>query len=295
MNVLDLRGPAFLLLYLGLLAAAIVAALLVRWWLRGPGGDVAGRAPELHPFEVAYLAGGPKAVADAAIAGLVHRGNLAVDASIGRILPSGPPPVGSTPLERAVYEAVQSNGGRVGPVRKAVLETARGTSGRLESMGLAVDASQALRVRVAPALVIIALFALGVAKVLVGLDRNRPVGFLIFLCAVTLIASIVFIAIPPRRTRLGTRVLDRLKRQNAALRTTASRAPNTLANDDLAMAFALFGIGAFTFGPMSDLRRAMAPPASGGSGCGGSSSSGCGSGSGGGGGGGCGGCGGGGD
>src|SRR5688500_12709245 len=123
MNVLDWRGPEFLVLYLGLFAVAVIAALVLRFRLRGPGGELPpGQIPAaLHPLEVAYLAGGSRQVSDAAIALLVQRGSLAVDINDrSRLVASSLAPAGVTPLEREVFRAVGTHGGKVGPVRKAV-------------------------------------------------------------------------------------------------------------------------------------------------------------------------------
>lgn len=277
MNVLDWRGPEFLQLYAVLLALAVLGAFAVRWRVRQPGDDLpAGRLPELHPLEVAYLAGGSKAVTDVAIAALVHRGSLGVDRKRARLLASSLPPQDVTPLEESVYQAVVTEGGRVGPVRRTVRDVTHTVSSRLQVLGLVPTGRQALNARMYPALIFLALLTLGVLKIVLGAHRHRSVGFLVLLCFVTLVVAIPFAAHAPLRTRRGSRLLGQLRARNAALRTTALRASGGLAAPDLTMAFALFGAGAFATGPMDDLRRTLAPPHSGGSGCG--STSGCGSG-----------------
>jgi uncharacterized protein (TIGR04222 family) len=277
MNVLDLRGPEFLRFYLAVLAVVLVAAGVLRRSLRHPGGDLPpGRRPQLHPLEVAYLSGGARGIIDAAIAGLVQRRHLGVD-KIRRTLTVGMAPDRATPLEEAVWEAVDAKAGNVSQVRRAVSDMTRSATSRLQSLGLVVTDSQAAGARLLPALLVLAVMLLGVAKIVVGVERNRPVGFLVMLSAIPLVAMIFFIASVPVRTRRGDAVLARMKRQNAALQATAARAPNSLAGDDLSLAFALFGAGIFAWGPMADLRQTLAPPREGGSGCGGGSS--CGGGS----------------
>ena len=85
-NVLDLRGPEFLELYVALLAAALVVAFVMRWLLRGPGGEVPRFVARLEPLEVACLARGPQGVADAIITDLVHRRVVALDAKKAKSL-----------------------------------------------------------------------------------------------------------------------------------------------------------------------------------------------------------------
>jgi hypothetical protein len=89
------------------------------------------------------------------------------------------------------------------------------------------------------------------------------------LTAIPLVAMIFFIASVPCARVAATPCSARMKRQNAALQATAARAPNSLAGDDLSLAFALYGAGIFAWGPMADLRQTLAPPREGGSGCGG--------------------------
>lgn len=126
------------------------------------------------------------------------------------------------------------------------------------------------------------LAALGVARMLVGMTRARPVGGLIVLLVVNFLISLATCR-PGRRNQRGERVLRDHLSQCAALQSTAgSSAKGNLSSEDLSLAMALFGTSA--------LATALMPAPSSSSGCGSSSS--CGSSCGGGCGGGCGGCGG---
>jgi uncharacterized protein (TIGR04222 family) len=302
-NVLDLRGPDFLLFYAILLLLGAACAFALRQLLRGPGdsGVDLGKGGALHPAEVAYLAGGPKAAIDAATAALVQRGVLMVTKTTRYLQPTGGPvPQDLHPLEKAVFSAVSGEGGKaVGALRRDVKTAAEQLTLRLQSLDLSPPPERRLLIRVVPMLVMLAVLLVGVLKISVGVGRHRPVGFLVFLCIVTGIVAVAFAAAPAFRTRKGAAFLRRLREVNAPLRTTALHAPTgQLAPADLALAFALFGPAMLVYGPAEDLRQALLPPRSGGSGCGGGSS-GCGGGSCGGGGGscgggGCGGCGGGG-
>ncbi len=60
MNPLDWTGPEFLQLYVAVLIIAIIAAVTLRWWLRGPGGAVPAGFLEDYPYEAAYLSGGER-------------------------------------------------------------------------------------------------------------------------------------------------------------------------------------------------------------------------------------------
>ncbi|MGB7157100.1 MAG: TIGR04222 domain-containing membrane protein [Tepidisphaeraceae bacterium] len=303
MSILDLRGPEFLQVFLTLFLLLIAAGLVFRWLMAGPFDDHPSHEPDLAPLEVAYLAGGAKSATDAAIASLVHRDVLTVRNSAPRALRvAAMLPDDATPLETAVYVSVDSvKDQTIRQVRKDTAERATRLARRLEEYEFLLDPMRRMVRHVVPVILMIGLLLLGIAKVVVGVNRGRPVGFLVALCIVTAIVAIVFAIRSSHRTRRGSRLLQRLKREHAALHATATVAPSRMGYADIALAYALYGPIVLSMGPLADLNHAMKPRRSGGSGCGGSSgsscggsSSSCGSGSSCGGGGGCGGCGGGG-
>jgi uncharacterized protein (TIGR04222 family) len=303
MSILDLRGPEFLQSFFTLFLFLIGACAVFRWLMAGPHHDHPSHEPQLDPLEVAYLSGGARAAVGAAVASLVHRGAL-------RVRGSAPPRLRVAadladdvpPLEAAVYgAAVTTHEPTIRQVRTAVAEEAERLSRRLEEYDFLLDPVRRTVCHVLPVVAMAALLALGVAKIAIGLSRGRPVLFLVFLCLLVTAAAAGFALRYPRRTWRGTRLLNRLKREHAALHATASVSPSRLGYADLALAFALYGPVVLSMGPLADLQPALKPRREGGSscsggGCGGSSGSSCGGGGGGGGcgGGGCGGCGGGG-
>src|SRR5687767_4833561 len=114
-NVFDLRGLDFVLFYTILLLLCLACAFVLRQVLRGPGesGVDLGKGGALHPLEVAYLAGGPRAAIDAAAAALVHREVLMVTKTTHYLQPrGGPPPQDLHPLEKAIFEAASVEGGK---------------------------------------------------------------------------------------------------------------------------------------------------------------------------------------
>lgn len=316
MNPLDLPGPAFLALYVALGAVALVAALVLKRWAQGPGGEPSeALLDSLTPYDVAFLRGGPDAAAQAAIASLVHRGRLAVE-DTDLVVPPGAGAEGELvgdgvyrgvprrapdhPLDAAILAAVGTRRSFVGVQREA--------SSAAESIGVSLERAQLMRSKAAlggrnlavgaPAA---ALIVLGTVKLFVGLSRDRPVLFLALLLLLTL--PLLSIRVKPGCTRLGDRVLALLTDRNDALRMTASTAPQQLGGDDLALAVGLFGSSVLVGGALASVAmlwpaHALASTTStwgggasscgtscGGSSCGGSS---CGGGCGGG----CGGCGG---
>jgi uncharacterized protein (TIGR04222 family) len=166
---------------------------------------------------------------------------------------------------------------------------------RLRERGLLMRDDDAWKPRAIPGSLFLLLLLFGLAKIGIGVSRDRPVTLLAVLCVLTAGMAALHWVRTPERSRRGDRALDVLKLRNVALQYTAAREPSRLAPNDLALAVGLYGAGVIATGPLADvhltLRRQQQTTTDGsssGSGCS-SSSSGCGGGCGGGG---CGGCGG---
>ncbi len=159
--------------------------------------------------------------------------------------------------------------------------------------------TQSFKARVYPTLLVVALLGLGMAKIVVGVSRDKPVGFLIMLCFIlVLVAMQLFEGKSFRRpwgnrTRFGDRALTVMRDRHQRPTSVDDHDPQ------LPMLIALFGVQILAGSSLTDLRTLLMPTPSSayadsggggdtgiGSGCSGGSS--CG-----GGGGGCGGCGGG--
>ena len=104
---------------------------------------------------------------------------------------------------------------------------------------------------------VLAVLVLGMMKISVGMTRHRPVGFLVILCAMTAVIGLALLVVRPRRSRYGDRELDRLRRENAALRTATGSRADELTGADLALALGLFGTAVLAEGPLADLRTAV--------------------------------------
>jgi uncharacterized protein (TIGR04222 family) len=298
MNVFDLRGPEFLEFYVIILAGAVVVGVILRCRLRSPGGSVSDIDPPLDPYEIAYLAGGPQMAVDAAIACLIHTGALGLTTSSSNFKTGEAQTESRYPLQQSLLARVSL--GRSSPklLHRDAAELTQPIAVRLVRSNLALSPSQAIGVRLVPALVIALILVIGVVKINVGIARGKPVGLLTLLCLLTLGVASFFAFARIYRTRAGDLVLRQLRIRSSALRSTAGTSPQRLDGDSLAFALALFGPTILTSGSLLTLRQALWPSSQSG---GGGSSSGCGSsgcgssgcGGGGCGGGGCGGCGGG--
>jgi len=155
----------------------------------------------------------------------------------------------------------------------------------LQARGLWLDDASAWRVRSLSSIPVLLVCILGGAKIVVGISRAKPVGFLVLLSIVMVIASLLFLLIKPTRTRAGDLAVQEAKQKQAR----ALRAPR---KQDMGIAVALLGTAATSGTAYAGYHNARTPPSGDSGSSGGSDGS---SGDSGGGGGGCGGCGGGGD
>jgi uncharacterized protein (TIGR04222 family) len=308
LNILDLRGPEFLTWYLQWFALAAVAFFILRWLLSRPPPAAVVGGRDLDPFEIAWLEGGPAAVVRAALASLHHRKLITMQH--GQVVSHmREHDAALPPIEKEVFRGVR-HGLSARELALLVDDECERIAARLEDEGLAIGPRRRAVLQIVPAIGMSVCFSIGVVKLMLGIARDRPVGFLAILLVASAVALVCAVRFVPRRTTAGTRLLRELGERYEALRTTLySSAADRLQPADVAMAVGLWGAAALAV-PMlesvataSELRKVRRDDGSGSFGGGASSSSGCGGGDGGGGsscgggggcgGGGCGGCGGG--
>lgn len=274
MSPFDLTGFDFLRVYLGGVAFALVATLILRAFIRGGFSEPSDEVLEqVGPYDAAYLRDGPRGAILAGIAALVQQGRVQLDASGGVTLTDAGPPrelvaegvyrgvitAHETPLERAIVAAIAAGADDCGQVIEACAEDTRELELRAAALGLAHTRLGLLVRSWGARLPVLLLIAFGAIKILVGLSRDRPVGFLVGLVLLTL--NLLFIRERRRRTRRGDRALALLEDRNAALESTARTAPEQLSPADVALAAGLFGGGALWGAPFSGLAVAGAGPA----------------------------------
>jgi uncharacterized protein (TIGR04222 family) len=309
MGGMDLKGrsgPEFLHFFIPLTLGAIACSIMLRRWAHSreepvEDGEFAGAPKEvkdpskLDPYALILLARGPNRIppVQAAVARLVDEGSLTFNEEEKR-LELGEVGADRTflPIEHAVIDAVEERVGSTG------WETVKAVSGsgevaaiedQLRGLGLIHSASNAARIRLAPLLPLGVVFLLGLWRMVLGIQRDRPVGFLVLLCGLLVVTLVLHLAIRPWRNRRGEVLYKTLQRVKPQLKLSPA-APSSPA---FPMAFALMGTAALpSTGEMAALHRgALLPPPSDGSGggCGADGGGGGGCGGGGCGGGGCGG------
>ncbi|MBL0029345.1 MAG: TIGR04222 domain-containing membrane protein [Rhodanobacteraceae bacterium] len=216
LNPLDWSGPKFLLLFMVLMIISLSFALAQR---RQVGVARASSVSGLDPSAVALLAGGESRVVERVVGELLARNAAQFDARSAHLQIKHVPD-GLDATADAITRELQRDGnlgtlatrsaGAMAPLRRG-----------LEQRGLMWDrdaaAAFARRSAVAPLLVL----GLGVAKIAIGIARDRPVALLVVLCVLLAIATLVLWFKRPGQTQAGRDALAALRQQHAR----AVRAP----------------------------------------------------------------------
>lgn len=202
LNPLDWTGGQFLTLYIFLAGAAWAAALI----MRGRIGDRSDDGRALDPLELACLAGGPQRVGDAILAGLLASGAAEVSATGALIeFKEG----AELPPELKFLKEFEIAGGvSRAEFQRRITPYVDSLQSRLQQYGLAPDAEEGAKLRALITKLFAAPVVLGVAKVAVGLDRNKPVAFLVILLIITFVVAARLIK-PPLQTAAGSDALAR--------------------------------------------------------------------------------------
>jgi uncharacterized protein (TIGR04222 family) len=302
-NLFNWRGPEFLTFYFFLFAGCFGVALALRRQLRVPAAEHPVNAADLDGYATAFLNGGRVLAVNTAITTLANQRAVNVPARAGRVISVAPAPAFAHPLEQSVYDAANANAGiTISSLRQAMRPAVTRIAAELQSRGLIVNDANARRAIAIPLLIAFAAVAVGVIKLGIGVTRGKPVGYLIALCIISVIISLIAFARRPLRTRKGDAVLARLRESHVGPKQLG-RNVSAIPAAEIAAVVGLFGMTALAGTDLGGLRKALQPPANAGStgcgtGCGSSCGGSCGRGGGGGGcggggcGGGCGGCGG---
>lgn len=310
-ELLKLKGPEFLSLYMPVLIGTFLAALTARYFLQAPTDAWNLEEAERRPYEIAYAAGGLARAIEAATAALVRKGILAISDDGTSLKLIGVPATDSHLLELRLCERVDLTGNpRFSTAERRELTLA--FESKLRELGLWLSDASIGGMRFATAVLLVPVLWFGITKASMGVQAGKPTGALI---VSLLFAGGYFLFLMFRRPELsprGEKTLAALKARTPELRTGDDPAAPALTAERLALGVGLLGVGILAGGALAsvldwrthelaELQSIHRANASGGaSGCaggcgtsgdsggGGDGGSGCG-------GGGCGGCGGGGD
>ncbi|MEM7625200.1 MAG: TIGR04222 domain-containing membrane protein [Planctomycetota bacterium] len=278
--ITTVSGGDFLAAYVAMLVVAFAfgGAFRLGRFLAGVGE----RGESLTAYEAAYLAGGDARLTEAVTARMLRAECVAVE-PVGRRLRVGERKLSEPDaFESGVY-AIASARGDVKDARRSVGHASSVLEQDLNHRGLAqtVWARGVWAFLTASPLLLV--LAVGAWRTAIGLQRGKPVGFLLVLMVVGLVLTGGLMLTEGPRTSAGSASLRRMRRQRS--RGLDRRAATS---SDYAWVTGLYGVGALPSDAQT-LQHAFHPPAAGGD-SGGGWFGGCGADSGGGGGG-CGGCG----
>ena len=232
LNPLNWTAEPFLALYVVL--AGSVLSLLSVWRNRlgpRPSAIPAHDPGELGVLHLGYLAGGAARAAGVALVGLLEAGAAVPDRKRG-LIQFDP----STPVA-AEFLPFRNVSGREADRDRFQAEFAfrwQRVHDELAQCGLVPEAAAVDRWRLQGAALLSAPLLLGACKVAVGLSRDRPVGILVVLLALTAVLGVSILATRPHRNLAGAATL-------AAAQRTHARAARAPLPDEMALAFALTG------------------------------------------------------
>ncbi|MCK7593102.1 TIGR04222 domain-containing membrane protein [Pseudomarimonas salicorniae] len=250
---LDWKGPDFLQLYLLLMALCLAGSLGWRLWHRGTASTATSESIEPSVWQVAYLSAGPRGVVDAAAADLHEQGMLDWNPDTRQLVRrSGELP--ADPLQRALLPHLS------GPPRRLTLAdksgAIRGIRDQLVRGGWWLAPEHARRIALFSALPWWLLSGFGVLKIAIGLERERPVAFLVVLVILSLVLALIFHFVRPGRSAAGRRLLQTLRGRHAVM----LRAPR---KGQLGLAVALAGTSVLAGTAFADYHTLRHPPSSG--------------------------------
>jgi uncharacterized protein (TIGR04222 family) len=241
---LDWSGPVFLSLYLTLFLGQWPAMVLLRrlasWSMPAPRRSA--EPEDLDLAALGYLVGGKRRARDAALVGLIQHGVASYSAQRDRIVANFPSP-DLPPSLRPYYDCIGGNTTRAGFFRQAAPLIARLREDLIRRR-LLVPHQRLLNMALP-----LALCLFGTAKIVIGIARDRPVGILVSLVLMTALIAGFSWALPPLRSRAGTRLLYACRHRYGR----AARAPRP---GEFATAVALTGVGVLASTELAGYARA---------------------------------------
>jgi uncharacterized protein (TIGR04222 family) len=245
---LDLAGESFLTLYLVLAVVAFVVSAYLRRSLRG-NAESRGGGPT-DPIAIAYLVGGAARATDAAATELLYEEQARWNAATGRLELAVP--VSQVRPALQPFARTLATPTKPATLISAAKATFREFTQDLQRRGLLLDDEASRRARFISALPFVAVAAFGLAKVVIGIAREKPVMFLAILVVLTVIAALWRAFKPLERSRAGDSVALDLKRKHARV----ARAP---LSNEMALAVALGGTMLLSGTAFASYHQARAP------------------------------------
>jgi uncharacterized protein (TIGR04222 family) len=261
LNPLDWTAQPFLTLYIAVTAAAIFIAAAMRM---SASTGLASHGPAISdPVMLAWLTGGPWRAADTVLVAFLECGAANHEGRRGRLTIDETR--ASLPAGFLRFAGLATATRSVTAFRRAIQPALDEIQDALVQLGFAPSRETIARLVGRTWLIFAIPLALGSLKVVVGLERGRPVGILLVLLLFTAAIALLLNASPPFRTRAGRDAAADARR----LRARAARASE---GSEVILAFALSGVAVLAGRPYAQLLAPGGGSGSGGDGgCGGDS------------------------
>lgn len=207
MGLFNLTGPEFLKVYIWLIVAAIVIAIVVRRLLNVSFARPSA-AGSLDPISLGLLAGGKRRAMEVAIISLQNQKLLDI-APTGKLTPLGTPHPALHPLEKRILDLAWEDASRT-KLYQSCGSTLRRMEHDLSADGYLTPPETHRSLVLLTWAIFGIVIVIGVIKLAVGIHRDRAVGYLFLLLLLTAVIGAVMSRLLPRRTPAGNAVLARM-------------------------------------------------------------------------------------
>jgi uncharacterized protein (TIGR04222 family) len=281
MNPLELSGPSFLGLFIVLTVVATLGAMAMQRIISPLLSRAHAKPDDLTPIEIAYLADGRDGALRSGIATVGHRVRVLHRTKERTLRTDVPVTKDDGSFESRLHALMAEEPRDIGALRLYAGPMLEQMKQRLVSVGLLESDANRKMLGMLPASLIALVVLLGVLKVAIGVQRDKPVMLLCILIALACVVALVFVDRAPNRTPAGSTLIDSLRNRHAALEATARSRFSALTSSEVTLAVALFGLSILQGTPLAALALTISPPVaaadgSGSSSCGGGSCGGCG-------------------
>ncbi len=246
-SVFDWKGPEFLGFYAVGFVVTLVWSIIRRIRAKAKFAlTTADETPRLtDPYEIAFLAGGAPRCSQVVLVSLIK--SRAVEwrqakvfresklVAVGSAMPS------LNDIERTVFTSILSYGKRGMPLTSIpplVATRLSGIESKLAKLGLRPTAAETRSHGFSIPLPMYLLLGVGIVKTVIGISRDKPVGFLIAFMIITLIAAILVRSTAKKLTPAGEQLLERMRGETGT--------PSSETADAALCAVALLGVSALT-------------------------------------------------
>jgi uncharacterized protein (TIGR04222 family) len=265
-DVFNYAGPRFLVFYLLLCVTTLLTIRFLQKieFNRRPQGARRGSEPppSMTVDEVAYVTGGPLRMAQVATLWLMHAGAIELTpgtgSTRGHTYVIAKDPTKADRFEKEIAWLAQDRKGRARfeTFRAHLMRRAPALSKQLAAHGWLWSAGGMSWLRYLSRVLALAVVGVGVAKVVIGLSRDRPVSILVF----AIIWFVVFyLRLSTRSPGLGKEDLTASGREAlAASRDRFARSGES--QDDILWSAAFIGLGALDGSAWAAYMPALAVP-----------------------------------